>query len=103
MYYVYVLQSKGTGRRYIGSTGDIAERIRQHNAGMSKSTRPHRPWTLVYTEAFETRSAAVRREAQVKSWKNRAYLDALIDSETQQINPITSGTWRDTIFHCPGL
>ena len=103
MYYVYVLRSEKARRRYIGSTGDIHERLLQHNAGMSRSTRPYRPWALVYTEEYEMRSAAVRRESQIKSWKNRGYLDALIDSDTQQTNPITVITQRDTIFHGPGL
>ncbi len=103
MYYVYILQSERTPKCYIGSTGDIAQRLRQHNAGMSKSTRPNRPWALAYSEEFETRSAAVRRESQIKSWKNRAYLDALIVSKTQRSKSIKSDTRRDTIFRGPGL
>ena len=103
MYYVYVLQSERTRRRYIGSTGDIDERLRQHNAGMSRSTRPYRPWVLVYTEEFESRSTAVRRENQIKSWKNRVYLGALINSETKRTIPVTLDIRRDTIFRGPGL
>jgi len=36
MFYVYVLRSNKNGRRYIGSCQNIADRVRQHNNGVSK-------------------------------------------------------------------
>ncbi len=83
MYSVYILQSERNGRRYVGSTGDIGQRVDQHNSGMSNSTRPYRPWSLIYSEEFQTRSEAVRRESQIKSWRNRDYLDGLIKSKSE--------------------
>src|ERR1700751_245871 len=38
MFYSDVLVSKKTGRRYVGSCENLAERIRYHNAGYSKTT-----------------------------------------------------------------
>ncbi|MDA0770676.1 MAG: GIY-YIG nuclease family protein, partial [Chloroflexi bacterium] len=79
MFHVYVLKSDSANRYYIGSTKDLAQRLDQHNSGISKSTRAYRPWRLVYSQAFDTRSDAVRREKEVKSWKNRAYLESQLD------------------------
>jgi len=39
MFYVYVLGSSKTGRRYVGSCEDLSDRLRRHNAGHSKATR----------------------------------------------------------------
>ncbi|MCI0904195.1 MAG: GIY-YIG nuclease family protein, partial [Chloroflexi bacterium] len=58
MFYVYLLRSERTGRYYIGSTGDIQNRVEQHNAGMPKSTKSFRPWRLVHQEEFDSLSEA---------------------------------------------
>ena len=75
LFFVYVLRSEKRDRYYIGSTQDVAQRLAQHNAGMMKGTRGLRPWRLVHAEAWETRAQARQREGQIKSWKNRAYLE----------------------------
>jgi len=71
VYYLYILQSEATGRFYIGQTQDVSERLVYHNANYSKSLKNRGPWRLVYTEAFQSRSEAVLRERQLKSWKDR--------------------------------
>jgi putative endonuclease len=75
MFFVYVLRSETSQCYYIGSTEDPWGRVSQHNLGMSKSTRAYRPWKLVYTEGFAERSEAVRRERQIKSWRNKTYME----------------------------
>ncbi len=75
-FFVYFLRSAKTGRRYVGSTEDVDERLRRHNAGHSKSTKGGVPWTLIHTEAFPTRAAAVEREMFLKTGVGRAWLDA---------------------------
>ena len=54
-------------------------RLEQHNAGMTKSTKPYRPWRLVHHEEFGTLSEAGKREFRIKSWKSRPYLKAQLD------------------------
>src|SRR6266702_4352464 len=39
MFYVYVLRSCKTDRRYVGSCENVDDRLRRHNAGHSKATR----------------------------------------------------------------
>ncbi len=73
-YYLYILLNHtkqhwyiGSTDDLIGSTDDLVDRLRRHNAGQSKSTKPYRPWGIVYTEPYATRSEAVKREMFLKS------------------------------------
>jgi putative endonuclease len=75
MYTCYILQSKSSERYYVGSTEDLINRLREHNAGEGKSTRSGVPWEIVWTEEFATRAEAVRRERQVKARGIRRFLD----------------------------
>jgi putative endonuclease len=58
MFFVYVLQSATLGKRYVGSTADVIQRLGQHNAGFSKWTKSGRPWKLVHHEVFDTKGEA---------------------------------------------
>ncbi|MBC8453406.1 MAG: GIY-YIG nuclease family protein [Chloroflexi bacterium] len=91
MFYVYVLESKKSARRYIGSTQNIETRLTQHNAGYSKSTRSHRPWKLIHFEQFGTRSEAVIREKLLKSWKSREFLNSQLRPTAGKSVPMQSG------------
>ena len=77
MFYVYVLRSEKTGRRYVGSCEDLENRLARHNAGHSKATRHGIPWTLVHKESFSTRVEAVRKERYYKSGRGRDALTQL--------------------------
>ena len=78
MFYCYVLRSQKTGRRYVGSCEDLADRIRRHNAGESKATKHGVPWILVRSESFVTRSEATQRERYYKTGRGREELDQVI-------------------------
>ena len=65
MFFVYVLQNLN-GKLYIGSTENVQKRLSCHNGGKVESTKPHRPYKIIYTEEFETRSDAMARECQIK-------------------------------------
>jgi putative endonuclease len=63
---------------YIGQTEDIADRLAKHNKGKVVSTKPYVPWTLIHSEEYKTRSEAVKREREIKAWKNRKYIESLM-------------------------
>lgn len=66
-YIVYLLRC-GDGSLYTGCTNDLARRLRAHQSGRgAKYTRSRLPVELVYREAAEDRSAALRREAAIKA------------------------------------
>lgn len=62
MYFVYILRSLKSKKYYIGSSSDVDKRIIMHNRGSTRSTKPYRPWIVVYTETFPTKSTAEKRE-----------------------------------------
>ncbi|MBU1110234.1 GIY-YIG nuclease family protein [Patescibacteria group bacterium] len=67
MFYFYILQSLKTPNYfYKGSTGNLEKRTVQHNNGDVPSTRPHRPFKLVYYEAYLSEKTARQRESSVK-------------------------------------
>ncbi|PYI93893.1 MAG: endonuclease [Verrucomicrobia bacterium] len=77
MFYVYVLKSGKTGRRYVGSCEDMNDRLGRHNRGESKATKHGVPWILVHTEQFETRSEALLKERYYKTGRGRDELNNL--------------------------
>ncbi len=66
MFYVYVLHSKKYAELYIGSTGDLRNRVIEHNKGRVSSTKTKIPYTLIYYEAYKVESDARRREKMLK-------------------------------------
>lgn len=63
---VYMLRC-GDGTLYTGSTNDLQRRVLTHARGRgAKYTRSRRPVELVYQEPCADRSAALRRELQIK-------------------------------------
>lgn len=80
VFYLYILQSQSSGRYYVGQTQNLEERIAYHNANYSKSLKNRGPWKLVYSEAYATRSETVRRERQIKSWKDRQLIERLLSA-----------------------
>ena len=71
MPYVYILRC-ADGTLYTGWANDPAARERAHNEGRgARYTEGRRPVTIVYTERCESRSAALKREWEVKRWPRR--------------------------------
>ncbi len=74
MYTVYILHSKKHGRYYIGVTSNLKERLKRHNRGWSKATKPFAPWKIIYTEEYTDKHEAYKREYYLKS--PSGYLEA---------------------------
>jgi putative endonuclease len=67
-YQVYVLRNRN-GRFYIGLSENVRVRVQQHNEGVSKWTRSHRPWNLVWTSKPMSLSDARKLENLLKKQK----------------------------------
>ena len=72
---VYILESRETGKYYIGQTQDLESRLRRHNSGRNKSTKSGRPWTIKFFKEFNTRKEATSEERKLKSLKKRVSLE----------------------------
>lgn len=86
-YYVYILCSKKNGTLYIGVTNDLNRRVHSHRTRLNNGfTQQYEVCHLVYYEIFESVTAAITREKQLKKW-NRLWKIHLIE----KVNP----TWQD--------
>ena len=81
MYFIYILFSQKTNRYYIGSTDDLARRLKHHNSGSTPSTKTGAPdWEIRYTETVPDRTAALKREREIKK-KKKQELPRVADSK----------------------
>ncbi len=54
MYDVYILLNETKTRTYTGVANDVNRRLKDHNAGRIKSSRPYRPYKIIHIESFAT-------------------------------------------------
>jgi len=68
MYFVYILEC-ADGTLYVGSTNDPERRVHEHNHAKAGAhyTKIRRPVTLRYSEKYDTKSEALKRELEIKS------------------------------------
>ena len=76
-FFVYILRNP-EGRFYIGQTSDLESRLPRHTDGKVTWTKSSGPWSLVHSEEFHTRSAAMAREKEPKAFKSNEVLRKLI-------------------------
>ena len=83
MHYVYVLRC-ADDTFYTGYTTDVERRVAEHDDGAgAKYTRGRTPVELVHVERFESRSAAMRREHEIKQY-SRAEKERLVADERRR-------------------
>lgn len=74
MYFVYLLESISCpGKRYVGFTEDVTERLSAHNLGKSNHTKKFRPWNLISYHAFSDKKVALDFERYLKTGSGRAF------------------------------
>jgi putative endonuclease len=80
---VYILRCRD-GSLYTGCTNDLDARLSAHSAGKgAKYTASRLPVQVVYTEPADSKSAAMRREIQIKRW-TKAKKEAFIAGNHQK-------------------
>ena len=77
MYRVYAISSQIRKYIYVGLTSNLEERLNRHNRGYEKTTKPYRPFKLIYTEHFNSRIEARKREKYLKSGVGKEFLKTL--------------------------
>jgi len=83
MFYVYILQSRKDEQFYIGFTKNLKKRIKDHNTGGTKSTKPRRPLKLIYYEAHKSEKDARRRERYFKTDKGKTTLRQMLRNQLE--------------------
>lgn len=70
-WFVYILRCRDESL-YTGITVDINRRLEEHNRrNASRYTAARHPVRLVYLEPAGSRSSALKREAEIKSWEKK--------------------------------
>jgi putative endonuclease len=86
VHYVYVLECSD-GTYYTGYTTDVERRVAEHDAGEgAKYTRGRTPVELRHTERYDTRSAAMAREHEIKALSRRAKAALIADGDDETID-----------------
>ena len=73
MYYTYILWSSKSKIFYFGYTDDLKNRFTEHNNGLVKSTKTHRPWKIVFYATFEGKKLAKDFERYLKTGSGKAF------------------------------
>ena len=77
---------------YIGSSENPQERLRKHLANHNGFTAKVKDWVICYTESFISKAQALKREKQLKRWKNKTRIRQLISiSEAERASRPQSG------------
>jgi predicted GIY-YIG superfamily endonuclease len=76
-WFVYILRCID-GNLYTGVTTNLKRRLEEHNAGTaSRYTRSRLPVKMVYKEKTKSRSTALKRELEIKSWPRHKKIDLI--------------------------
>ena len=75
----YVLKSIDHNYLYTGLTSNLKNRFLRHNSGREKTTRPYRPFEIIFTETFSTRIEARQKEKYLKSGFGREFIKSLME------------------------
>ena len=78
MFHTYIIYSESINKFYVGYTHNLTLRLERHNNGWGKYSSRGIPWALVYSEAFSSKSEAIKRENEIKKKKSRKYIESLI-------------------------
>lgn len=85
MNYTYIVECSDK-TFYTGWTNNLEKRIEAHNSGKgAKYTKTRRPVTLVYYEAFQSKTEAMKREYEIKQYR-REKKEELIKKSIPQNN-----------------
>ena len=76
-HYIYIVKCKD-GSLYTGYAKDVTQRVAKHNNGQgAKYTKIRRPVQLVYQEVFDTKSEAMKREYEIKTYTRQQKLELI--------------------------
>jgi putative endonuclease len=75
----YILYSSKYSKIYIGITSNLLSRFKSHNElGKKGYTLRYRPWEVIHVAFFDSKTAALKREKQLKSSRGRAWIHSTL-------------------------
>ena len=99
-FHLYLLRC-ADGSIYVGHTSNLWRRLSDHASGNgARHTAWHTPRRLLYSEEFETRSEACKRERQIKKW-SRAKKEALAGGDIQTLHALSVRRSKKPVKNTP--
>jgi len=87
-HWLYILRSVKDGKLYVGVTKNVENRLRQHNEGITPSTRYRKPFELIYKECYNSKREALKRERYLKSLEGSKEKKLILeDCLTRKVTP----------------
>ncbi|AHF16705.1 GIY-YIG nuclease family protein [Niabella soli] len=78
-YTFYILYSSTLDKFYTGFTsGLLGQRLQKHLTNHSGFTARAKDWKCVFSEIYESKEEAQKREKEIKRWKSSKRIAALI-------------------------
>ena len=89
--YIYILRC-ADGSLYTGWTNDLEKRLAAHRSGKGgKYTRARLPVELVYSERYDTKQAAMRREWEIKQLPREEKLSLIASGDRAPLGSPSGG------------
>lgn len=77
MWFVYILLCSDKSF-YTGISNNPQKRFLDHQAGKGgRYTRSHKPVRIIYSEHWESKTEALKREKQIKGWSRNKKIEIL--------------------------
>ena len=77
MYYVYLIQCNDESL-YTGVTSNPKRRFNEHRTKSGGlHTKLHKPIKILYSERYQTKQEALKREKQIKGWRREKKLNLI--------------------------
>jgi putative endonuclease len=81
MHYLYIIRSRQSGKYYTGETNDVAQRLKQHQAGRTSFGSRNKDIGLIYKKELQNRSVAKKLEYFIKRQKSSLFIERFIKGE----------------------
>ncbi len=78
MFYTYVIQSRDSGKLYVGYSADLKRRFREHKNGKCFTTARMGEIELIHYEAYKSEDDALRREKYLKTTQGKRMLKIML-------------------------
>lgn len=79
--YLYILVNSISGKYYVGTTENLARRLKEHNSNNNHFTgRTAGNWEVLFSKWFNSKIEARREEIRLKKAKNKKYIDWYISN-----------------------
>ena len=86
-YTVYILFSPSIDIFYKGQTNSLTERLKRHNSGYEKATKPGKPWILIWSTEKQTREEAVHLEKKLKNLGRNKLIEFMLKYKDKIAGP----------------